>query len=176
VEQSSAISFLPAGAIWYQQAYFMSGLADELEAEGASRRPTAVIYLQASRCSRQAERRICEFVRIQTDRMDFAGMLEGGDYAICLVNAGRDRATIIANKLRFHLQDFDPLIGIAVSDEDGETAAEMMICARLDAYFELLTPSDAPQAPRMEVPAAAPAAAPRPLSGANHLARLPLAV
>jgi hypothetical protein len=116
---------LPA-PVWYQQAYFLAHLEEEIDRCVAANRNSFLIHLSLNACSRSAARRLVDCTREELSANDFAGMLASGDYAICLADTSLLRAAGLARRLDSYLADFDPSIGLAGLVIDGLTSAEVL--------------------------------------------------
>src|SRR5205809_517268 len=87
--------------IWYQPDRFFRKLDDELYRFRRYDIPISLLFLSFPlTSSRRVAREVNEFVTSGVRRLDFAGMLGNGDYAIALPHADREGAQTVVARLR----------------------------------------------------------------------------
>ena len=119
--------------IWYQPAQFTRRLDDELYRLRRYDVPLSLLFLSFPlTSSRRVAREVNEFVTRGLRRLDFAGMLGDGDYAIALSHTDREGAQTVVARLREKLSAFPGRIGSATAD-DRMSPPELLEAARQDA-------------------------------------------
>ncbi len=119
---------------WYQIAYFEERVGQELYRSRRYNVETSIIFIRIPAISRRAARSLYTYVSTQLRAIDTAGILGTGDYVICLPHTPRERANVVAGRIRAFLDEYGPQIGVASFGEDGKdfsgliSTAEASIC------------------------------------------------
>jgi hypothetical protein len=118
------------GPVWYQDAYFRANLAETITTCVDSERQSYIVYLSLGGCSRAAARMLYNCARDEMGSRDFAGLLDNGDYAICLNDTDLRSAAAFGNRLERQLSGFEAVVGLAGLGTDGATTDEVLSVAR----------------------------------------------
>jgi hypothetical protein len=112
------------GSVWYQEAYFLRFLQDEMDSARQQSTPLCLIVLRVPECSRRAARHLYAYAQSEASPA-FFGILSNGDYAICMPGSGYMEGADERRALADRLGDFGVCSGMAVLAED-ETAADFL--------------------------------------------------
>ena len=112
------------GCVWYQEAYFLKALQQEVDRARDESSPLGLIFLHVPLYTRGAARHL--FAYGQTcDTQTFFGLLSSGDYAICMPSRDFTVATQARVALERAMTGLGAQAGLAMLDEE-LTAAELL--------------------------------------------------
>ena len=123
--------------VWYRRDRFARKVEDELYRFRRYEVPVSLLFLSFPlTSSRKVAREINAFVMSGLRRLDFAGILGRGDFAVCLPHTDRKGVESVASRLRELTMSFPGRIGIATAESD-VTFREFLEAAILEAKASL---------------------------------------
>ena len=125
---------------WYQERYFLGALQQEIDAARRKGDPLCLIMLRMEDYSRRAARHLYAYAE-SAGEPAFFGVLDTGDYAICMPGRGYEEGTRERVVLNHSLSDFGVKTGLVILDDE-ETASELLNVAAHDMMRHRGLPGD----------------------------------
>jgi hypothetical protein len=128
-----------SGAIWFQEAYFLTALQNEIDTAHQNNTALCVVVLRLPDYTRKAAHHLFAYAEAE-DGNSFFGLLSNGDYAICMPECGYTEGTHERVALTHSLRDFNICSGLAVLDQETsatellDVAAHVCTCARVNQF------------------------------------------
>ena len=127
---------------WYSRWYFLARLEDELERAECFKQELSLVCLCFPLAHRSLPDEAQENLRQRLHRgatealraSDVAGALSDEELIAYLPHTGRAEAVTVASKLKALLQQFQPLLSVAVFPQDGLTVDPLIEQAKLSAW------------------------------------------
>ena len=125
-------------SVWCKPAQFARKVEDELYRSRRYDVSVCLVFVNFPMTfSHKAAREVAAFVGRGLRRLDFAGVVGDGDYAICLPHTDRDGTGAVVSRLLLLTASFPIRIGVASHPEDGATFGELVATAKRRAELRL---------------------------------------